>query len=223
MCINRLISCSYPPGFTECMKVPHQVIQLVLHYTLLPNLFCPVIWKYSCCPARLTTILIFLKHIATCISVAREELRKYVLAKKNPWPTIGKGPPIARQQTCKNFQLGALQQYQTSIASQRAVNMFLQQQKPCFLCGPCGGFNLYSFHTRVEAGLSASVVALRVVGGDVGDGRRSETVECVREFKGTRTRGGLHRKVPAAYTKDGPVLSSEIASHKNKTIIVKQY
>jgi hypothetical protein len=59
------------------------------------------------------------KYILIYISVAREQLGKHVPAKKNSWPTIGKW---------------------LSIASQRAVNKFRQQQRPCFLCGPCRAY-----------------------------------------------------------------------------------
>jgi hypothetical protein len=56
--------------------------------------------------------------------------------------------------------------------------------------------------TRVEAGSNTSTVTLRVVGGD--------------------EKGSLRWRGPAAYTKDRPVLSSERAPHKNKTVTVKQ-
>jgi hypothetical protein len=45
-----------------------------------------------------------LKYIVTCISVAREQLGKYVAAKKNSWPTIGKGLSIARQLPVNKFR-----------------------------------------------------------------------------------------------------------------------
>jgi hypothetical protein len=73
------------------------------------------------------------------ISVAREKLRKHVPAKKNSWPRT-KGFPLSGNGTVNNFQLGSLQKYQTSISRQRAVNKFRQQYRPCFLCGPCGGY-----------------------------------------------------------------------------------
>jgi hypothetical protein len=51
---------------------------------------------------------------------------------------------------------------------------------------------------------------------------KSETVKYGRESQGTRTRERLRWQGPAAYTKDRPVLSSERAPHKNKTVTVKQ-
>jgi hypothetical protein len=51
---------------------------------------------------------------------------------------------------------------------------------------------------------------------------KSETVKYGREFQGTRTRERLRWQGPAVYTKDRPVLSSERAPHKMKTVTVKQ-
>jgi hypothetical protein len=51
---------------------------------------------------------------------------------------------------------------------------------------------------------------------------KSETVKYGREYQGTWTRGRLLWEDPAAYTKDIPVLSSERAPDKNKTVGVKQ-
>jgi hypothetical protein len=62
----------------------------------------------------------------TCISVVREQLGKHVPTKKNSWPTIGEGLSIVRQRAVNNLQLNVLQQYQTPIARQLAVNKFLQ-------------------------------------------------------------------------------------------------
>jgi hypothetical protein len=50
---------------------------------------------------------------------------------------------------------------------------------------------------------------------------KSETVKYGREPQGTRNRQRMRWEGPAAYTKDRPVLSSERAPHKNKTITVK--
>jgi hypothetical protein len=76
--------------------------------------------------------------------------------------------------------------------------------------------------TRVEAGSNTSTVTLRVVRGDEMGSLKSETVKYVREYQGTRTRERLRWEDPAAaYTKDRPVLSSERAPHKNKTVTVK--
>jgi hypothetical protein len=53
---------------------------------------------------------------------------------------------------------------------------------------------------------------------------KTETVTYGREIQGTRTRERLLWRGPATYTrtKDRPVLSSERAPHKNKTVTVKQ-
>jgi hypothetical protein len=75
---------------------------------------------------------------------------------------------------------------------------------------------------RVEAGTNTSTVTLRVVGGDEKGSLKSETVKYGRESPGTRTKERLRWQGSAAYTKDRPVLSSERAPHKNKTVIVIQ-
>jgi hypothetical protein len=72
----------------------------------------------------------------------------------------------------------------------------------------------------VEAGSKTSTVTLRVVGGDENGSLKSERVKYGREYHGTRTRERLRWQGPAAYTKDRPVLSSERAPHKNKTVTV---
>jgi hypothetical protein len=74
----------------------------------------------------------------------------------------------------------------------------------------------------LEAGSNISTLTLRVVGGDDKGSLKSETVKYNRKSQGTRTRETLCWQGPAAYTKDRPVLSSERASHKNKTVTVKQ-
>jgi hypothetical protein len=76
--------------------------------------------------------------------------------------------------------------------------------------------------TRVEAGSNTSTVTLRVVGGDEKGCLKFETIKYGREYQGTRTREKLRWQGPAAYTKDRPVLSSERAPHKDKTVTVKQ-
>jgi hypothetical protein len=73
--------------------------------------------------------------------------------------------------------------------------------------------------TRVEAGSNTSTVTLRVVGGDKKGSLKSETVKYGCEFQGTWARERCQGS--AAYTKDRPVLPSERAPHKNKTITVK--
>jgi hypothetical protein len=76
--------------------------------------------------------------------------------------------------------------------------------------------------TRVEAGSTTSTVTLRVVGGDEKGSLKSETVKYGLKTKGRQTQEGLHWCGPVAYTKERPVLSSERAPHKNRTVIVKQ-
>jgi hypothetical protein len=76
--------------------------------------------------------------------------------------------------------------------------------------------------TRVEAGSNTSTVTLRVVGGDENGSLKSETVKYGRESQGTRTRERLRWQGPGACTKDRPILSSERAPHKSKTVTVKQ-
>jgi hypothetical protein len=61
----------------------------------------------------------------------------------------------------------------------------------------------------VEVGSNTSTVTLRVVGGDEKGSLKSETVKYGYESKGTWTQGRLRWRVPAAYTKDRPVLSLE--------------
>jgi hypothetical protein len=75
--------------------------------------------------------------------------------------------------------------------------------------------------TRVEAWSNTSTVTLRVVGGDDKGSLESETVKYGHESQGTRTRERLRWRGQAAYTKDRPLLSSEKAPHKNKTVTVK--
>jgi hypothetical protein len=81
---------------------------------------------------------------------------------------------------------------------------------------------LIRLKTRVEAGSNTSTVTLRVAGGDENGSLKTETVKYGREIQGNRTRERLRWRGPAAYTKDRPVLSSERAPHKNKTVTVKQ-
>jgi hypothetical protein len=69
--------------------------------------------------------------------------------------------------------------------------------------------------------MNTSTVTLRVVGGDEKGNLKFETVKYGHESQGTRTRRILRWRVPAAYIKDKPVLSSERAPHKNKTVTVK--
>jgi hypothetical protein len=62
----------------------------------------------------------------------------------------------------------------------------------------------------VEAGSNTFTVTLRVVGGDENGSLKSETVKYGHESQGTRTREKLRWQGPAPYTKDRPVLSSEV-------------
>jgi hypothetical protein len=61
----------------------------------------------------------------------------------------------------------------------------------------------------MEAGSNTSTVTLQVVGGDEKGSLKSETVKYGYESKGTRTQERLRWRVPAAYTIDRPVLSSD--------------
>jgi hypothetical protein len=60
-------------------------------------------------------------------------------------------------------------------------------------------------------------VTLRVIGDNEKESLKSETVKY-----GPKTGEKLCRPRSAAYTKDRPVLASERAPHKNKTVTVKQ-
>jgi hypothetical protein len=75
---------------------------------------------------------------------------------------------------------------------------------------------------HVEAGSNTSTVTLRVVGDDENGSLKSETVKYGRESQGTRTKERLRWQGPAAYIKDIPVLSSESAPLKNKTVTFTQ-
>jgi hypothetical protein len=69
---------------------------------------------------------------------------------------------------------------------------------------------------------NTSTVTLRVVGDDETGSLKSETVKYGCESQGNRIRERLFWQEPAACTNDRPVLSSERALHKNKTVTVKQ-
>jgi hypothetical protein len=58
--------------------------------------------------------------------------------------------------------------------------------------------------------------------GDEKGSLKSETVKYGRESQGTRTQERQHWQGLAAYIKYRPVLSSERAPHKSKTVTVKQ-
>jgi hypothetical protein len=68
----------------------------------------------------------------------------------------------------------------------------------------------------VEAESNTSTVTLRVVGGD-----EKESLKC-EAVKGSRTRETLRWQGPAAYIKDRPILSSERAPNRNKTVTVEE-
>jgi hypothetical protein len=74
----------------------------------------------------------------------------------------------------------------------------------------------------VEAGSKISTVTLRVVGGDEKGSLKFETAKYGRESQGTRTREILRWQGPAAIANGRPVLSSERAPYKNKTVTVTQ-
>jgi hypothetical protein len=74
---------------------------------------------------------------------------------------------------------------------------------------------------RVEAGSNTSTVTLRVVGGDEKGSLKSETVKYCRKSQGTWAQERLHWQGKAAYTRDKPVLSSERAALRSKTVTVK--
>jgi hypothetical protein len=64
--------------------------------------------------------------------------------------------------------------------------------------------------------------SLQVIGSDEKGSLKSERVKYGHKTQGTRTQERLRWRGPAAYIKDRPVLSSERAPHKNKTVTVKQ-
>jgi hypothetical protein len=99
-----------------------------------------------------------------------------------------------------------------------APTVHAQQQrkcrKQCFLRGPCQGVingTSLEFSSSCGGGVNTSTVTLRVVGGDEKGSFKSETVKYGREYQEARTRKTLSWQVPAAHTKDRPVLSSERA------------
>jgi hypothetical protein len=75
---------------------------------------------------------------------------------------------------------------------------------------------------RVEGGSNTSTVTLRVVRGDEKGSLKSDTVKYGHESQKTRTQERLRWRRPATYTKDRPVLPSERAPLKNKTVTVKE-
>jgi hypothetical protein len=74
----------------------------------------------------------------------------------------------------------------------------------------------------MEAGSKTSTVTLRVVGGDEKGSLKSERVKYGYESQGTRTRERLRWREPETHTKDRPVLSSERAPYKIKTVTVRK-
>jgi hypothetical protein len=73
----------------------------------------------------------------------------------------------------------------------------------------------------MELRSNTSTVTLRVVESDEIGSLKSETVKYGLETKWPQTQEGLHWRGPVAYTKYRPVLSSERAYQKNKTVTVK--
>jgi hypothetical protein len=84
------------------------------------------------------------------------------------------------------------------------------------------GYKEDNWSKNVEAGSNTSTVTLRVVGGDENGSLKSETVKYGSESQGTRTKERLRWQEPAAYAKYRPILPSERAPHKNKTVTVTQ-
>jgi hypothetical protein len=74
----------------------------------------------------------------------------------------------------------------------------------------------------LETGSNTSTVTLRVVGDDEKGSLRSEIEKYGHESRETRIQERLRWRGSAAYTKDRPVLSSERAPQKNKTVTVKE-
>jgi hypothetical protein len=73
-----------------------------------------------------------------------------------------------------------------------------------------------------EAGSNTSTVTLRVVGGDENGSLKSEKVKYDCQYQESQDPRKTALARPAAYTKARPVLSSERAPHKSKTVTVKQ-
>jgi hypothetical protein len=74
----------------------------------------------------------------------------------------------------------------------------------------------------VKVGSNTSTVTLRVVGGDEKVSLKYETVKYGHENKGTRTQEALRWRGPVACTRDRPVISSERALYKSRTVIDKK-
>jgi hypothetical protein len=85
------------------------------------------------------------------------------------------------------------------------------------LVPPRGYITRESLDSSVEAWSNTSTVTLRIIGGDEKGSLKSETVS-----QGTQARERLRWQGSVAYTKERPVLSSERAPHKDKTVTVKE-
>jgi hypothetical protein len=93
----------------------------------------------------------------------------------------------------------------------------------CFLFGPCRDVISKGQRKKlVEARSNTFTVTHLVVGGNEKGSLKPETVKYGHECQGTRIRERLGGRGPAAYIKGRPVLSSERAPHKNKTVTVKE-
>jgi hypothetical protein len=68
-----------------------------------------------------------------------------------------------------------------------------------------------------------STVTLWLVGYDKKGSLKCETVKYAHESQVTQTRKRVCWRGPTGYTKDRPILSSERAPHKNKTVTVREY
>jgi hypothetical protein len=112
------------------------------------------------------------------------------------------------------------------VASQLRCNTSLQEWKRFSVWSVSKFYKTLMLHesnlTRVEAGSNTSTVTLRVVGGDKKGSLKYETVKYDHENKGTRTQEALRWRGPVACTKDRPVISSERALNKSRTVIVKK-
>jgi hypothetical protein len=88
------------------------------------------------------------------------------------------------------------------------ITVQLQWKRGCFLCGPCRGVKKKTNGAGVEY-LHRDPASCR-------RRRKGKSQIWDSKIRSRRWQG------PAAYTKDRPVLSSETAPHKNKTVTVKQ-
>jgi hypothetical protein len=110
----------------------------------------------------------------TCISIARQRLRKYISAGAN---ARSNRTSFARQRISKH----------TSLTTEAVFSAWFVQNGYKEVSGSI------EQHTRVEAGSNTSTVTLRVVGVDENGSLKFETVKYDHEFQGTWTRERLTR------------------------------